>query len=210
MVMHNVQLVQTPIIQDALTHLRNKTTDTKAFRLYADRIAHELLCSAFAATDLSQKHIDTPLTQTTGKELGSDFTFITILRAGLSMMPAMLSLVPGISVGFIGVKRDETTAIANEYYVHFPKITPSSTILLADPMLATGGSMLAALEKVQSLHPKEVRIISVICAPEGIEAVHKEFPNVHIITATVDDYLNDKKYIVPGLGDYGDRYFGTK
>ena len=207
--MNNVEIIQTPVVVDALTHLRDKTTDVQDFRTYADRIALQLLSAAFGPSDISKIQITTPLIPTSGNVFGSDFVFVTIFRAGLSMLPAMLQLVPSISVGFVGLKRDESTAIAQEYYEHLPKITKSSTVLVADPMLATGGSMLAALRKVQQYLPKGIRVISVISAPEGIAAVHKEFPEVQIITAAVDEKLNDKKYIVPGLGDYGDRYFGT-
>ncbi|MDE2026443.1 MAG: uracil phosphoribosyltransferase [Patescibacteria group bacterium] len=207
--MQHVSVIETPVVKDALTYLRNCKTDTKTFRFYAETISYELLSAALRIGDMRQMSITTPLAQMQGKVLDTHFVFITIFRAGLAMLPAALRVFPGSGIGFVGLKRDELTAIANEYYVHLPNITSQTTVLLADPMLATGGSMLSAIEKISKYQPKEIRIVSVICAPEGIKAVHKKFPDVKIFTAAVDNYLNDKKYIVPGLGDFGDRYFAT-
>jgi uracil phosphoribosyltransferase len=133
---------------------------------------------------------------------------ITILRAGLAMTSSAISLFPEASVGFAGLRRDEKTAIAEEYYWQIPKISASDIVLLLDPMLATGGSLLHVLRKLETT--KNVRLITIISAPEGVAAIHNEFPNLPIYTAAVDEKLNDKKYIVPGLGDFGDRYFGTE
>lgn len=141
--------------------------------------------------------------------LATNILIITILRAGLAMLEPAMQFFPNAPIGIAGIKRDEQTAVANEYYWNVPNIDQHTTILLLDPMLATGGSMLSVLEKIAKENPKEIRIVSVVSAPEGIKAIHTAFPNIHIFTAAVDSHLNDKKYIVPGLGDFGDRYFGT-
>lgn len=208
--MQNVFVDTSSITQDALSHLRDKTTDTQRFRHYADRIALQLLSFTLDSSGLETRKITTPLTKTGAPFLYDNFIFITILRAGLSMLPAALQLMPQVPVGFLGLKRDETTAIAQEYYCNLPIITKENTVILADPMLATGGSMVHALHKIATFSPKEIRVVTVICAPEGIAKAQEKFPHVKIFTAAVDEYLNDKKYIVPGLGDFGDRYFGTE
>jgi uracil phosphoribosyltransferase len=120
-----------------------------------------------------------------------------------------LQLLPKSKVGFVGLQRDEKTAVASEYYWKLPPLSEESVVIITDPMLATGGSILHLLHTVSKEKIKELRIVCVIAAPEGIEAIHHEFPDVHIFTGAIDSHLNEKKYIVPGLGDYGDRYFGT-
>lgn len=207
--MENVTVVDAPIVVDALSHLRDRSCDVAMFRAFADRISVQLFSAAVHMADTAEKEIITPLTNTSVPFVSGDFVFITILRAGLAMLPAALQLFPSIRVGLIGLKRDEVTAVAHEYYCNFPEITHESIVLLADPMLATGGSLLHTLEKLAAYSPKEIRIVSVISAPEGIAAIHKKFPDIRIITGAVDNHLNDKKYIVPGLGDFGDRYFAT-
>lgn len=208
--MNNVFVDASAITQDSLSYLRDKTTDTQTFRLYADRVAFQLLSFALNSSDLETREIETPIEKTTAPFLHGNFIFVTILRAGLSMLPAALQLMPKAPVGFLGLKRDEQTAIAKEYYTNLPEITKEATVILADPMLATGGSMLHTLEKIAAFSPKEIRVVSVICAPEGIAKVQEKFPQIKIFTAVVDKALNDKKYIIPGLGDFGDRYFGTE
>lgn len=207
--MNNVLIDTSAITQDALSHLRDKNTDTKIFRTYADRIAFQLLSFALGNADLVEKEIETPIQKTRAPFLHSNFVFITIFRAGLSMLPAALQLMPQVPVGFVGLRRDEQTAVATEYYVNLPKISQDSTVILADPMLATGGSMRHTLTQITKFSPKEIRVVSVICAPEGIAKIQEKFPDINIYTAAVDEKLNDKKYIIPGLGDFGDRYFGT-
>lgn len=207
--MHTVTIVDTPFILDALGHLRDKTTPTSAFRQYSDNSCYELMSHAFSSQDSKQKNIQTPVGSTNASFLSHNFIFVTILRAGLAMLPSVLSLMPDIPVGFVGLARDEQTAIASEYYAKLPEITKESVIILGDPMLATGGSLIHTIELLSKYQPKEIRVVCVIAAPEGIELLQEKFPDISIITASVDSHLNDKKYIVPGLGDYGDRYFGT-
>ena len=208
--MENVFIDTSAITQDALRYLRDKNTDIRLFRYYADRIAFSLMHFALTANDLVGRHIQTPVGWINTQELQGKFVFITILRAGLAMLPAALQIVPTAPVGFLGLKRDEQTAIAQEYYRNLPKIDNETTVILADPMLATGGSMLHTLEQLAACGPREIRVVTVICAPEGIAKIQEKFPDISIITSAVDEKLNDKKYIVPGLGDFGDRYFGTE
>lgn len=208
--MENVFIDTSAITQDALGYLRDKNTDIRLFRYYADRIAFSLMHFALTERDLVAKNIETPVGSTDTQKLQGKFVFVTILRAGLAMLPAALQIIPTAPVGFLGLKRDEVTAIAKEYYRNLPEIDNETTVILADPMLATGGSMLHTLEQIGAYSPKEIRVVTVICAPEGIVKVHEKFPTITIVTAAVDEKLNDKKYILPGLGDFGDRYFGTE
>ena len=208
--MENVYIDSSAITQDALSRIRDKTTPTPVFRQYADRIATQLFSFALSSLQGDSKDIETPITKTTGQFLSHNMVFVTILRAGLSLLPQALAVLPGIQVGFVGLKRDEKTAVAKEYYANLPAITPDTTVIVGDPMLATGGSMHHTLGKIAAYSPKEIRIVTVICAPEGIAKIQETFPHIAIFTAGVDSNLNDKQYIVPGLGDFGDRYFGTE
>jgi len=153
--------------------------------------------------------VETPIGKTTGSKLNEEIVFIPVLRAGVAMLFSAIKLLPKSKIGFVGLQRDETTAIASQYYWKLPKITQNTTVIVTDPMLATGGSLVHLLRQISPNKPKQTIIVSVIAAPEGIEVIKKEFPDVKIYTAALDEKLNNKKYIVPGLGDYGDRYFGT-
>ncbi len=209
--MRSITVVDNAIAKDALTILRDKHTTIDRYRLYSDQLCHILLTEALSNLELTKHAIQTPLATTTGEALQSEhIVVIPILRAGLAMLRPALQLLPKAKVGFIGLARDETTAVAKEYYRKFPLIEDTSTIVIVDPMLATGGSIAHLLTKLQATPAKEIRVISVISAPEGINRLVSKFPDVKIFTAAIDDHLNDQKYIVPGLGDYGDRYFGTE
>lgn len=208
--MEHVCVDTSPLTQDSLSILRDKNTDTHRFRLFADRIAFQLLSFALKESDLQTRLIETPLVKAHMPFLRDNFVFVTILRAGLSMLPAALQIMPQAPVGFLGLRRDEQTAIAQEYYRNLPQITHDAVVIIGDPMLATGGSMLHTLGEIAAFSPKEIRIVSVVCAPEGIEKIRQEYKETTIYTAAIDEKLNDKKYIIPGLGDFGDRYFGTE
>lgn len=197
-------------VVDALGHLRDKTTDIAQYRFYSDQLCHVLLSESFRGLVLANEKIQTPLSEMQVKRIKAEIVILPIFRAGLAMLQPALQLFPGAKVGFVGLQRDEKTAVASEYYWKLPEITKDTIIVITDPMLATGGSILHVLRRLKKRSPKEIRLVSVISAPEGIEAVQKDFPDVQIITAAVDEKLNDQKYIVPGLGDYGDRYFGTE
>lgn len=206
----NTHVVNHAIIADALAHLRNQYTALSTFRHFSDRICQVLFSEVVKNLELEVGETITPLevsvkTQTIKEEI----VLIPILRSGLAMLSPALRLLPEVKVGFIGLERNEETAIAKEYYWKCPKIREGDMVIITDPMLATGGSMLQLLDKITSKSPKEVRIVSVVTAPEGINLIGNKYPNVKIFTAAIDKCLNDVKYIVPGIGDYGDRYFGT-
>lgn len=204
-----VTTLSNPFILDALNNLRNKDTEVKKFREYSDKVCSQLMSMCLGDDVLVERTIATPISEVTGKSLEGDFVFVCVLRAGLAMLQSACTCIPDVRVGFVGLARDEETAIAKEYYAKLPPITSQTIVIIGDPMLATGGSSLQVIEKVMEYQPKAVYYVGVIAAPEGIEAVQEKFPQVKITVAAIDEKLNDKKYIVPGLGDYGDRYFGT-
>lgn len=207
--MNNVTVVSHPLIEHSLTVLRDKNTQTEEFRRHADVVSKILLIEALKELHLTDKKIETPLSAFTGKKLGDDVVVVPVLRAGLAMLTALQDLLPTVSVGFIGLERDEKTAIAREYYKKIPKIFATHIVLVIDPMLATGGSMDDTIAAVKEKGAKRIVAVSIVSAPEGISRVEKSHHDVPIITASIDERLNDKAYIVPGLGDFGDRYFGT-
>jgi uracil phosphoribosyltransferase len=205
----HVHIIDHPFVVDSLTHLRDETTDLQKFRHHSDQICFHLFAEAIRGLDFKKVEIHTPLQKITSLKLDDEVVVVPVLRAGLAMLFGALQLLPKSKIGFVGLERDEKTAVAREYYWKLPKITSNSVVIVTDPMLATGGSILHLLKRVSAEKPKQIRVVCVIAAPEGIAAVQKEFPTIEIFTAAVDDHLNEKKYIVPGLGDYGDRYFGT-
>jgi uracil phosphoribosyltransferase len=211
--MHNshVVVVDHPFVKDSLAHLRNKETEIRRFRFHSDQICQFLFAEAIKGLDFRLEDIETPVGPTAVEKLADEVIVVPVFRAGLAMLFGAIHLLPKSKVGFVGYQRDETTAEASEYYWKLPKVTKHSVLIVTDPMLATGGTILHMLRRLTELgdKPKEMRVVAVVAAPEGIGAVHAEFPEVTIFTAAIDAGLNDKKYIVPGLGDYGDRYFGT-
>lgn len=207
--MNNVHIIDHPFIQDSLTHLRDKNTDVDKFRRHSDRLCRLLFAEAIRGLSFKEVEIETPLEKITAKKLADEIVVIPVLRSGIAMLFGAMDLLPKSKIGFVGLARDEETAIASEYYWKLPRLTAHSVVIVTDPMLATGGSLLHLLCRVSSEQRKEMRVVCVIAAPEGIQAIHAEFPEVAIYTAAVDSHLDSKKYIVPGIGDYGDRYFGT-
>ncbi|MDP3940737.1 MAG: uracil phosphoribosyltransferase [bacterium] len=205
--MKNVFVSSHPLVADLLTILRDKQTGIREFRSTAEQISSLLITDASGDLSLSTKAIETPLTKMHAPVLSENIVLFTILRAGLAMLHPAMKLFPSAEVGFAGLRRNEQTAIAEEYYWKMPTITKNSLVFLLDPMLATGGSALCVLRKIKQA--KEIRLVTIISAPEGITAIHSAFPNVRIYTGAVDQKLNARKYIVPGLGDFGDLYFGT-
>jgi uracil phosphoribosyltransferase len=207
--MDKVMVVKHPLIENSLTILRDKNTKLEVFREHSAVVSKILFLEAAKHLNLKPKKIETPLISFTGSEISGRVVVVPVLRAGLAMLFAIQEILPTVSVGLIGLERDEKTARAREYYRKFPKILPDDKIFVIDPMLATGGSI---DDTLKALREKEVQVdcvISIVSAPEGIARVTKNNPDVAIFTAAIDKELNDKKYIVPGLGDYGDRYFGT-
>ena len=205
----NVFVSDHPFVIDSLTHLRDQQTSLGDFRRHSDQLCRLLFAEAIRGLDFKQAEIETPLKKITAQKLADEVVVVPVLRSGTAMLFGAMQLLPKSKIGFVGLERDEETAVAREYYWKLPPISKNSVVMVVDPMLATGGSILHLLKKIAPLKPKEMRIVSVISAPEGIKLIQQNFPTVKIFTAAVDNYLNDQKFIVPGLGDYGDRYFGT-
>ena len=208
--MSNLHIVNHPLIQDSLTHLRNRDTSLEKFRQHSDKICQLMLIESVKDFKLVNLDVETPVGKITGSKLNEEVVFIPVLRAGVAMLFGAIQLLPKSKVGFVGLERDENTAIASEYYWKLPPITQNTTVIVTDPMLATGGSLVHLLRQIVPKKPKQIIIVSVVAAGEGVQVLEKEFPDVKVYTAALDEKLNDKKYIVPGLGDYGDRYFGTE
>jgi uracil phosphoribosyltransferase len=208
--MNNLTLVNHPLVQDALTKLRSKKSTQEIYRSYTDLLTTSLIYEATRTISIAQKTIHTPLAEMKASIISEHIALFTILRAGLAMLNTALKIFPASPVGLAGLERDEKTAIAHEYYWKMPKVKKDTLIILLDPMLATGGSALYALRKLTAHPYKKILLICIIAAPEGIKAVHEEFPQVQITTASIDRKLNAQKFIMPGLGDFGDRYFGTE
>ncbi|MGH9372647.1 MAG: uracil phosphoribosyltransferase [Vicinamibacterales bacterium] len=204
-----MHVVEHPVVHDALTTLRDVSTPPEVFRRMAVRIS--LLLAAEATRDVPSDAVSvrTPLGPAGGRRVRSGVVVVPVLRAGLGMLDAVLELLPDARVGHIGLQRDELTAIASRYYSKLPPDLGGSYVLMIDPMLATGGSAVAALDLLQAAGATEIRMICIVAAPEGIALVEERHPNVHIYTPVVDTGLNDHKFIVPGLGDFGDRLYGT-
>lgn len=205
-----VTVVSHPILLHSLTILRKKETTTEEFRRHAGIVSKILILESTKTLLLEDERIDTPLAPMNGKKLADDVIVVPVLRAGLAMLYALQDFLPSVRVGFVGLERDEKTAIAREYYQKLPKIFASHKVLVIDPMLATGGSFDDTLTLLKKKGAKLMTVVCVVSAPEGIARVRKHHPHVPIITGAIDVKLNDKAYIVPGLGDFGDRYFGTE
>ncbi len=207
--MDHVTISDHPFVVDSLSHLRDIHTDVAKFRRHSDRLCRLLFADAIRGLSFREEVITTPLTSTSVQKLADEVIIVPVLRAGLAMLFGAMDLLPKSKIGFIGLARDEVTSEAHEYYCKLPPITPNSVVIVTDPMLATGGSLLHLLQKIAPLKPKAMRVVSVIAAPEGLAAVHAQFPEVEIFLGALDSHLDERNYISPGLGDYGDRYFGT-
>ena len=205
-----MHLVPHPLVHDALATLRDSSTPPELFRRVAVRIS--LLLAAEATRDVPSAvvTVNTPLGLAPGRRLISDVVVVPVLRAGLGMLDAILELIPTARVGHIGLQRDEMTAVASQYYSKLPADLSGSVVLMIDPMLATGGSAVAALDLLRRAGARDVRMICIVAAPEGIALVEQRHPDVTIFTPVVDQGLNAHKFIVPGLGDFGDRLYGTQ
>lgn len=209
--MKNVVIFDHPLIQHKTTILRQKETTNKEFRESVEEITMLMCYEALRDLPLMDVEIETPITKTTQKMLkGEKIAIVPILRAGLGMVSGMLNLVPTAKVGHIGMYRDEETMLPQPYYCKLPSDIDKRLIVVVDPMLATGGSAIDAISQIKSCGGTNIKFLCLIAAPEGIEALTNAHPDVQIYCANVDECLNDKCYIVPGLGDAGDRIFGTK
>ena len=204
-----VHLVDHPLVHDALAILRDKRTAPDEFRRVATRISVLLAAEALRDVPMAAAAVETPLGPADGRRMASEVVVVPVLRAGLGMLDAVLALVPAARVGYIGLQRDERTAVASQYYSKLPDGLDRSYVLMIDPMLATGGSASAAIGLLRGAGAQRVRIVCIVAAPEGVAAVERDHPDVVIYTPVVDSHLNAQKYIVPGLGDFGDRLYGT-
>ena len=205
----SLHLVDHPLVAHYLTRLRDRETTPDEFREASDKIITLLLYEA--THDLRSRVLktQTPLEATDGHAIADRVVAVPILRAGLGLVGPVLELLPHVTVGYIGLERDERTAVASRYYVKLPPDIDGKVVMILDPMLATGGTARKAVEIMKEYKPASVRLVCVVAAPEGIEALETAHPDVQIFAAARDRQLNAQKYILPGLGDYGDRLFGT-
>ena len=202
-------MVDHPLAQDLLTRLRDASTSPPAFRSLARRLTTAVALEALRGLPLVDREVETPLERTTGQLIAEEVVAVPILRAGLGMLEAVTDLLPGVSVGSIGLERDEVTLLPNSYYEKLPDLA-GRYVLLLDPMLATGGSAARACDTLKGKGPAEIRFICVVAAPQGVAKMEHQHPEVAMFTAAVDRTLNERGYILPGLGDFGDRLFGTE
>lgn len=208
---NNIHIMDHPLIQHKLTILRDKNTGSKQFRELIAEISMLMCYDATRDLPLTDTTVETPIATANAKILaGRKIAFVPILRAGLGMVDAMLNLIPAARVGHIGLYRDPKTHNPVAYYCKLPKDIEERDVILLDPMFATGGSAIEAVNKVKSLGAKRIKFMCIIAAPEGLEAFSKVHPDVPVYCAGLDEKLNENCYIVPGLGDAGDRIFGTK
>ncbi len=204
-------VVDHPLVAHKLTILRDKNTSTKDFRELVSEIGMLITYEATRDLPLTEKEVETPICKTTAPTLkGKKFAVVPILRAGLGLVDGVLRMVPSARVGHIGLYRNEETLEPVKYFCKMPKDVAERDVLIVDPMLATGGSAAAAIGFMKEYGCKNIKLMVLLAAPEGVERIQREHPDVEIYCGALDDHLNEKGYIVPGLGDAGDRIFGTK
>jgi uracil phosphoribosyltransferase len=209
--MGNVYVIDHPLIQHKLTYIRDKNTGTKEFRELVDEVATLMAFEITRDMPLQEIEIDTPVSKAKAKILsGKKIGIVPILRAGIGMVDGVLKLIPAAKVGHIGLYRDPKTLKPVEYYAKLPNDVEERDFILVDPMLATGGSAVEAINSLKTRGAKNIKFMCLIAAPEGVDAIKEAHPDVDIYIAGLDEKLNEKGYIVPGLGDAGDRLFGTK
>jgi uracil phosphoribosyltransferase len=206
--MHPV-VVQHPLAQCHLAAIRAVATPPHQFRRHLNLLARMLFLEATRELPVQEITVRTPLSETTGSQLARPMVFVPILRAGLGLLDGILPLVPDASVAHVGIKRNEETALPHAYYANLPANLAAADVFLLDPMLATGGSACEGLRQLKEAGAHRITMICVVSCPEGLAALNRAHPDVPVFTAAIDDGLNEKCYIVPGLGDAGDRYFGT-
>jgi uracil phosphoribosyltransferase len=206
----NLFVVNHPLIKRDLTFLRDRNTPSSSFRTILKRLTTLMAFEVTKDLDLLPKEVETPLETTQGHALKDEIVIVPILRAGLGMVDAFLELFPEARVGHIGLYRDEETLKPVDYYFKFPKNLDKSIVIILDPMLATGGSICAAVSYLKERGATKIKVVSLIAAPEGINKLTNEHPDVQIYIAVLDRQLNSKGFILPGLGDAGDRIFGTE
>jgi uracil phosphoribosyltransferase len=203
------QLHNHPLVRHYLTILRDQTTTAVEFRRVCDAMTRAIMMEAARGLVVETFTVQTPLESTEGARIEGQVVLVPILRAGLGMLEASLEIIPNATVGYIGLERDETTAVARCYYSKMPDLNEVKHVFLLDPMLATGGSAVQSLERLKSLGAHRITMVCILSAPEGVATVEAAHPDVDIVTGVVDRQLDENKYIRPGLGDFGDRLFGT-
>lgn len=199
-----------PLIKHKLTIMRKKETGTKDFRQNLDEIGGLMVYEVTRDLSLNEIPIETPLCQTIGYEMAKDVVIVPILRAGLGVVNGIQNLIPTARIAHIGMYRDEETLEPHPYFEKYPSNMDEAAVIIVDPMLATGGSSVAAIDMVKKQGATSIKLVCLVGAPEGVKVVEEAHPDVDIYLASLDDHLNEKGYIVPGLGDAGDRIFGTK
>ncbi len=209
--MSQVHLIDHPLVQHKLTLMRKKEASTNSFRRLLGELASLMAYEVTRDMAMQDIEVETPLEKMTGKVIdGKKLVFVSILRAGSGILDGMLNVVPGARVGHIGLYRDPKTLVAVEYYFKMPQEMHERDVVVVDPMLATGNSAIAAVERLKELKPKSIKFVCLLTCPEGVQAMQRAHPDVPIYTAAIDRQLNEHGYILPGLGDAGDRIFGTK
>jgi uracil phosphoribosyltransferase len=202
-------VVRHPLVQHLLASLRDRATPPPVFRALTRRLTLALVLEATRDLATAERTVETPLEPATARFLASDLVAVPILRAGLGMLEAITDTFPGVSVGYIGLERDELTLQPTSYYEKLPPLE-GRDVLLLDPMLATGGSAVRASSSIAARQPSSLRMVCIVAAPEGVEAMDHAHPDVRIFAAALDRQLNEVGYILPGLGDFGDRLYGTE
>ena len=209
--MENVIVLNNPLIKHKLAIIRDERTTTKEFREIISELSTCLCYEALADAKLTEEVINTPICQTTVQKINErDYAFVPILRAGTGMLDGLIHIMPNAQIGHIGLYRDPETLKPVEYYYKMPKRIQDREAIILDPMLATGGSSCATIDRLKSDGVKSIKFLCIIAAPEGIKKINEEHPDVKIYACSIDEKLNEIGYIVPGLGDAGDRIFGTK
>ena len=204
-----IDLHNHPLVQHHLTILRDVETDASDYRRACSAITQVLVVEAARALKVDPCKVRTPLETTDGGKLAEKVVFVPILRAGLGMLDYAMATIPGSSVGYIGLERNEETAVASCYYAKMPDLANASRVFVLDPMLATGGSAVQCIDQLKERGAKDVSMVCILAAPEGVEVLEAAHPDVSITVGKIDRALNEKKYILPGLGDFGDRLFNT-
>ncbi len=209
--MSNIHVIDHPLVQHKLSLMRTKEASTNSFRRLLNELSMLMAYEVTRDVPMQEVEIETPLEKMKARVIdGKKLVFVSILRAGTGILDGMLSVVPGARVGHIGLYRDPKTLTAVEYYFKMPHNMEERDVIVVDPMLATGNSAIAAVERLKELRPRSIKFVCLLTCPEGVQAMNQAHPDVPIYTAAIDRQLNDHGYILPGLGDAGDRMFGTK
>ncbi|KEA45999.1 uracil phosphoribosyltransferase [Campylobacter mucosalis] len=207
--MQNIKLISHPLIEHKLAILRDVKTEPFQFRMVVDEISHLMIFEATRDLSLREVEVQTPVAKTKAKKLATKIMICPILRAALGMLDSVFTIIPDASVGFLGFQRNEATAQAEFFYAKLPPDASARTAIIIDPMFATGGTAIDAVKFLREKGVKNIKFISIIAAPEGLKRFSEIYPDVEVYTAAIDEKLNEKNYIVPGLGDAGDRVFNT-